>query len=258
MFLWSVLSLAFADDGGCPDPLIHIEQMGGALLAGRHDAATARRDALEDTLTCHGLPSADLLSRVWLTEGVRLHVLGDHSGAQRAFATSQRLHPQPWPPQFGQAIAAVYADAIHLEGTGQLTITPLPDGVWTAVNGSALPLPAAIEQGAHLVQVMAGDQTVLQSHFVMLPAGEVLEVTADNLPLPPPEPRHSGWLVGAGVSAATAGGMALLARQQSTAMAQATTVSGLDQAFARQKAFAGLSYGLLGLSVVGVGLHVAH
>ena len=255
---WVAVPQAFAEAPPCPDPLEYVARAGDALLAGQQSEAQAAWDELEANFDCHGLPDAALLSQIWLTEGVRLHVLGDHSGAQWAFASSWRMQPQPWPARFGQTIQAVYDASTGLEGVARVYMAPLPEGLRAAVDGERTPLPAEVHAGAHVVQVVTEDDVVLLTRFVMLPPGEALEVSVDGLVPPQPQARSrpTGWLLGAGAAAALSGGMALLAHRQTAVMDSAASLSALDQAFGRQKTYAGLSYGLAGLSAVGVGIHV--
>lgn len=263
MLLLSLFSTALAQDAGCPDPLEQLQEMSDAIMDSRLDDARAKREEIVSSLGCDGVLSDDVLSRLSMTEGVRLHQVGDTTGAQRAFASSVRLASLEWPPEYGSTIQGVYnASQDQVTGEGELFLGDVPPGVDTLLDGVPATFPLTLLAGTYLVQVASADGEVLMTRYVMLPASESVEIQVGMSVLPPaPEPvARSGrpsLLIGGGVAALAAGGMYFLASGQSDEMSSAATLDDLNAGLRRQKLYAGATYGLMGASAVGFGLYFA-
>ncbi len=240
----------------CPDPSTLIDEARQAILEARmEDAGDAMKQA-EEALGCSGLPTPELISRMWLTEGARLYFSGDEPGALRAFAAAARTDSSVWFEEFGQQLHEVYEEATQEpRGPGEILLEgDVPEGYQPALNGTPVEFPQTVVGGPHLIQILRPDGTAIYARSIMLPDDEVVEVRVGTLdPLPEPRVRRWGLLAASGVSAAAAGGMVLLAAQQTDAFNSAGSVDDLDQTLARQRLMMGSSYGLAALSVVGVG-----
>lgn len=245
----------------CLDPAIVVGQAKSALIDARLEEVAERVADVEAALGCAPLVAPELLSELWMIEGVRLYFAQDPAGASRAFAASSRLHPLPWTPEYGLELKAFYDEAVAApRGEAQLSLYEVPPGVSAALDGEPTAFPAAVIEGPHLVQILSEDDEVVAAHMVMLPPNEAMEIRVGPIaprPVAPPSTtqRRPVLLVGGSVAALAAGGTYALARVQDNTMSSATATSSLEGAYQRQKLLAGTTYGLMGLSAVGFGLY---
>ncbi|MFT4977589.1 MAG: hypothetical protein ACI8S6_003494 [Myxococcota bacterium] len=261
-----VLRAQAAPAPGCLDPAVLVERTHEAILDSRLEDAAALMGEVERAMGCWGTPSPELLSRLWLVEGVRLYFADDIAGSQRAFAASARTHPTSWPREYGTELEAFHSDAVEApRGEGELLLRDAGPDMVGVVDGQAAAFPVVVIEGPHLVQVLTASGEVIDARLVMLPPGEAIEIALDPTaqwavrpePVVPPVAKRPGLLIGGSVAALAAGGMVVLARSQGDALSSAEALPALEQAYTRQRVFAGAAYGLAGVSAVGFGLYFA-
>jgi len=258
--LWALLSLNVALGArDCLDPAELDADARQAILEGRMDDATLAVDTAVLAFACQKEVSEEVLSNLWLTEGVRLYLLQDIAGAKSAFASSARLHPVPWPEIFGPDLEVVYGEAVAAGwAEAELLIRDLPKRGVSLVDGQAVELPQHLPEGLYLIQIQSG-RRVVDTHLIQLPPNEVVEVVV----LPPEEwptddrKSRRRLVVGGSVSAVAAGVSYGLARGLSDDIATAPSEAALSRVYRNQKLLAGATYGLAGVSAIGFGLSFA-
>jgi hypothetical protein len=252
--LLAFFSSALADD--CGD-LVGLSLRARALmLEGREEDASAHMDRAQDAMACGDLRSPEDLSQFYLSEATRRFLSDDPMAAGVAFVASWRLDPANWDPALGEEMKQLYdqsvADAMSASNqTGEILLAELPRGYRGALNGIPADFPITAPAGEHLVQVYH-HRTVSFGDMAYLTAGESIQINPGELP-PIQRPLY---LIGSGVSALLAGGMAVIAVRQSETMATATDLGSLDRAHTVQRIAAFSSYSLCGLSATGLVLHL--
>lgn len=273
MILLALLGQARA---ACPEPVVATEQTVRALIAGDFvGARTTVTHALEGLACTPATP--DLVAKVWLARGA-LEVLEGSGSAAPWLAAAHRLAPDAFDARLGPAIREAWAHAEVADAA--LSIEPATPALLDGTPVTAFPV--ACGAGPHLVQVRNPDDTVLFGTVVELLPGEdaLLETNlsaADvarlmareaapvgapvSVPLAPaatqvdtqratPMPRHNRARVALAASAAVTlalgGAAAMGAQAQDEAMASATDVDTLNEAYGRQKGLATAAWTGLG------------
>lgn len=268
MLLLCVLATALAQEAGCPDPAAQLQEVHDAVMDARDADARDRMNAFWETLGCSGQLSAELLSLLWMTEGVRLYKAGDRNGMLMAFASSSRLAELEWPQAYGPDLHQEYMSSRELLGEEELSLSDIPPNVKLYLNGELYrngersTFSRTMPVGGYVLQMATEDGVIVATEHFMLSGGEPFAYIVGPLELPTTpvsaaRSRRPGLLVGAGVAALAAGGMYALASSQSDAMSSAATLDDLDASYRRQKLYAGATYGLAGASVLGLGLYFA-
>jgi hypothetical protein len=279
---------------GCPEPNSLVTQTEAAVLEGRFADVERLLEETELAFGCSAPAQKSTLARMWGAEGVWLSLTDDEAGAADAFAAAWRVDPATWNADFGDRLRATANAAVAAMppvGTGQLRLAPEPLGWTTHLDGHPAPSLGELTGGLHLVQIVDLEGHAQLARIVYIAAGQRAELSTTGLPplgpppasvlpapLPPPAPVSAvpaapgpvdamlavrtieptsfpTWLLVATAASMGAGATAWLATQESTRMDKATTVEALDAAFARQKRWAGASYGLMGLTGTGLVLH---
>ena len=279
----AVLALALAAPvhAGCDDADAFVGRAEQAVLEERLDeAGAALRDA-EVAFSCGPLAPPDLLVRFWLAQGARETLLGDVRAAAISFRSAATLAPDHWPIDYGIKPYIQYKAASELWlAQGSVQLHPDPGMRVTALDGAIVVFPAPALEGLHLVQVGPSAQAMEFASFVRVQPDEPTMVLT-GLPAPAADgstshepvvrlakPRMKvrgpgqravriGALAVGGTAAVLAGGGAWLAHAQDDVMREQTTQVDLDAVYARQQAYAAATWGLAGLSVVGLSVHFA-
>ena len=242
----------------CDSLDVFVDAARAALLDARLEDAAELMGRAQDSLGCSGVPSAEEMSALWLTEGARLYFLGDEVEARHAFAAAARLAPGFWFSEFGDALHAIYLEASVASDVGHGSVAleePLPYGYQSWLDGQTRQMPVTVDAGMHLFQVVDGDGASHHARLFLLSDQEVLTINPGVLPevMPPPSPR---FLIGGSVLALAAGGLAVGALLQNSTIETASAMSDLERSYRRQKAMGIGSYSLAGLSLVSVGIYV--
>ena len=254
MLLLAFFSSAIADD--CGDLAALSLRARALMLEGRQEDADAHMDRAQAAVGCGNLRSPEALSQFHLSEATRRFLSEDPVAAGVAFVASWRADPEGWDPALGDEMRQAYdeavADALSAsERTGEILLAALPRGYQAALNGVPADFPVTASAGEHLVQVYHR-RTVYFGETAYLPVGEIIQVHPGELP--PLQRPH--YLIGSGVSALLAGGMAGIAVRQSEVMAAASDLSTLERAHTIQNAAAVSSYGLCAIAATGLTLHL--
>ncbi len=261
---------------GCDDMGDYVSKAEQAVLEERLDeAGAALRDA-EVAFACGPVVDPDLLVRFWLAQGARETAKGDVRAAAVSFRAAATLAPEHWPVDYGIKPYIQYKAAAELWlGEGSIQLHPEPGERITALDGTVTSFPAAALEGLHLVQVGSSVEAMEFAALVRVQADEpamVLtglgapgEARAAAARAPSPSPslkvrsqgrrraRIGAALLG-GTAAALAGGAAVLSVGQDDVMRAQTSQEDLDAAFARQKQLATATWGLAGISALGITL----
>lgn len=225
------------------------------LLEGRREDADAQLERAQAAMRCGAPRSPEELSQFYLSEATRRFLSDDPVAARVAFVASWRTDPDNWDPALGAELKQAYdhavADALSAsDRTGELLLAALPRGYQAALNGTPAEFPLTAPAGEYLVQIYHR-RAVSFGDIAYLPDGESIQLHPGELP-PLQRPLY---LIGSGVSALLAGGMAGVALRQSDAMATAADLSTLERARSTQRAAALTSYSLCALSATGLVLH---
>ncbi len=258
---------------GCDDVEQYVEHAEAAVLEQRlEDAGQALRDA-EVAFSCGPVVRPELLVRFWLAQGARETSLGDVRAAALSFRSASMLAPDHWPIDYGIKPFIQYKAAAELWlAEGSIQLHPDPGERVTALDGTVVSFPAPALEGIHLVQVGANPEAMEFAAIVKVQADEPtmvltgLEAPGAVLrdgPARTPKPvvkirtgtrkkaRAAAFVVG-GSAALLAGGGALLTRAQDDVMREQSIQADLDAIYARQQRYAAATWGLTGLSVVGL------
>ena len=254
MLLFAFFIPALADD--CGDLASLSLRARALMLEGRREAADAQMDRAHAALTCDEPRRPQELSQLHLSEATRRFLAADFVAADVAFVASWRADPTNWDPALGEELKRAYDDAVHSAQltearAGELLLAELPRGYKGSLDGRSTDFPVTAPPGEHVVQIYHR-RTVVYGNVTYLPAGESIQIHTGELP-PIPRPLY---LIGSGVSALLAGGMAGIAVRQSDTMAIAPDLSALERAHTIQRAAAFTSYGLCGLAAAGLTLHL--
>jgi len=282
MGIWLLIAVAEATD--CREPGSLVSDAESAVLEARLDDAASALAALDQSLSCSAPAAPEILARMWLAEGAMLVFEGRSDEAVDSFAAARRAAPTVWVAAYGAELRAVYERA-GSGGAGSLDLLPTPAEGEGWLDGAATSFPAEVESGLHAVQVVRegrarfgrviyvapGDALSVQTNLAATPlpepvtpqpsAGAHTELSAGP-PASPPEHVTGGgrspWLlVSSGALTAAAVGTAIAARSQSAQMAGSDSRSELNTHFQQQKLWAYTTYGLGGLAVAGVAVHIA-
>jgi len=254
MLLLAFFSSANADD--CGDLAALSLRARALMLEGRQEDADAHMDRAQLAMGCGNLRSPEDLAQFYLSEATRRFLSEDPVAAGVAFVGSWRADPEGWDPALGEEMRQAYDDAIAdalsaNARTGEILLAELPRGYHGALNGVPADFPVTAPAGEHLVQVYHR-RTVYFGEMAYLPASESIQVHPGELPLL----QRPRYLIGSGVSALLAGGMAGIAVRQGEAMAAASDLSTLERARTIQYATAVSSYGFCAIAVTGLTLHL--
>lgn len=260
--LFSQTSLA---DTPCLDATHQVDLARRAMLETRTEDAEILLERAVEALGCSAVPTPEALAGLWLTYGALSFLHEDGPGTQHAFAAAHRASPTTWYPELGYELRALYERAAETDlGTGTLRLQNLSAGLDPVLDGAPATFPQEVAAGPHLVQFVERS-TPREARVVTVPAGETFLIDASLLQptgdtgqaaATPGTSRRWGLLVVGGVSAAAAGGTFALARQQSTVMETAPSLTALDGALGKQKLYGGATYGLSALALSGVGLFI--
>ena len=250
IFVLSLVALAAAE--GCEDTADLALEARTLMLEGRLEEADDRMDRAQDSLACGDLPVPEVLAELWLSQGARRFLDNDPLATDVAFVAAHRSDPTLWDPTLGDELRKLYGNAVATaSGEGEVYMADLPRGYRSALSGVRTDFPATVSSGQHLINVYDRRQ-VHFGEIIYVPPGETIEVNFGELP-PSKKPI---FLIGGGVSAVAAGGLAVGALMQSDIMSAATTLDDLNSAQSRQKAFAYASYSLAGLAATALTLQI--
>lgn len=252
---------ASAASAGCPPlgPLLdEVEARFGARAF--PDALESHRTATA-ALECGQRPTRDELVRYWLADGALHYVQDQRNEAIASLAAASRLNPGLWVMAYGDDLRRVYERAsVGVSGTGRVDLAPPPPaGLRASVDGTPQQIPATVDAGLHLLQLLDGS-TAVYAGVIAIPEDELVTVRWTTEPEPAPKQPGSGpppWLIGAGGAAVLSAAAATGALSQNGAMRRAESVDAVEAAYGRQVGFAVTSYGLAGLAATGLVLHVA-
>jgi hypothetical protein len=234
----------------CPDPApsleLALEKVTTALVEADDPAAAIAE--VEAAWPCVDATPAQV-ARYLVLRGAERQLGHDGDGARPWFAVATQVDPGAWDPRLGDDLRRAYDRATPLpEGELAVDVPALVDGTRQAK------FPVAVPAGPHVVQVTRG----AYARVATVPAGERLSLVTGLPPERTTRKRRPAFLVGAGVAALAAGGLAAAAVSQDLAMttaANARDATALDQAYATQQGTAYASYACMGLTVVGFGLY---
>ncbi len=257
---------------GCDDAEEFVALAEQAVLEDRiSDAIVALRDA-EVAFSCGPVVDKVLLVRFWLAQGARETKDGDVRAAAVSFRSASMLAPDPWPVDYGIKPSIQYKAAAELWlGEGSIQLHPDPGSRVTALDGELVSFPAPALEGLHLVQigqsademefaalvrVMADEPTMVLTELEVA-REDAVAAAVDPDPIIQRDRRglRVGSLVVGGSAAVLAGGAAYMARAQDDVMREQSTQAELDAIYARQQGYAAATWGLAGLSAVGLTLH---
>lgn len=275
------LVLAAPVHAGCDEAESFVARAEQAVLEERlDDAGSALRDA-EVAFSCGLVVDPELLVRFWLAQGSRETKLGDVRAAALSFRSASMLAPEHWPVDYGIKPYIQYKAAAELWlAEGSVQLHPDPGVRVTALDGAIVTFPAPTLEGLHLVQVGSSAEAMEFASIVRVQADEptmvltglespavagaaapepVVTLAKTNMRVRGPARRtvRVGAMVVGGTAALLAGGGVLLTRAQDDVMRQQTTQADLDAAYARQQAYAATTWGLVGLTTVGLTLTLA-
>jgi hypothetical protein len=273
MIATALLLLLAPARAGCDQVEQFVARAEQAVLEDRlEDAGRALRD-VEVAFSCGPVVDPDLLVRFWLAQGARETLLGDVRAAALAFRSASMLAPDHWPVDYGIKPFIQYKAASELWlAEGSVQLHPDPGERITALDGELVSFPAPALEGLHLVQVGAGREAMEFASIVRvqpdeptmvltgLPApGVAEERSSARTPRPvvkvrtgPQRTLRAGALVVGGSAALLAGGGVVLTRAQDDVMRAQGSQEELDAVYARQQRYAAATWGLTGLSVLGL------
>lgn len=253
-----IVLAAFAQDPPCGDPEALITEVEAAAFELRVEDAQSALAEVERSFEC-ALVGPPELARFWNAEGALALLANDATAAARAFRAARNVGPPP-DPNYGKRALAAAQSAGPAEGIGTLDLSPRPTVFGVRVDGVLGAVPAEVDAGDHLIQVVDGSRVAFGS-VVRVSAGEAFVLNAsfeEPLPVvrvqpePVPPPRASrkrpkGLLVASGallVGGATSAGLAL--RERNGVIPKTEDLDTLEAAWTRQRAFGGVAYGLWG------------
>jgi hypothetical protein len=268
-----IAQLALADCGSPSTLIADVEQ---AVFEARLSEAERLIQEAERAFGCSGLADPELLGRMWLAEGVMFSLRGQATDAEESWLAASRAAPGFFVEDYGEQIQAKYRQAAALQrASGEIAVSPIPDGYETAIDGVFTVVPGQIPRGLHLIQVGPRDGDMAFAQVVLLTAGVLdvrtglghvaadIEVTADGptLELPTeldtPKRRAPILLIGAASAATLAVTSAAVTYGQTGVMRNAENFGDLDAAHARQQAFGVTTVVLSGVAATGFTLHFA-
>ncbi len=255
MFVLSLVALAAAE--GCEDTTALALDARLMMLEGRLEEADDRLDRAQRSLGCGDPPRTEDLSELYLSIATRRILDNDPIAAEVAFVAAHRTDPTRWDPALGDALRAQYDQAVSAAlnatgDTGELYLEVLPRGYHSTLNGVRTAFPIPLPSGEYLVTISDRSET-RYGEIVFVPPGETREVSYGELP----PAKRPVWLIGGGVSAAAAGGLATVALLQNRTIVSTADLEELDRAYGLQRAAGYTSYSLAALAAAGVVLHFA-
>ncbi|MCB9679465.1 MAG: hypothetical protein H6737_30450 [Alphaproteobacteria bacterium] len=257
MLLW----LLYAASAACPDLDARLDRVESDVKLVHTRAAEDSLLLAEAALGCGSPASPAQLGRFWVLEGVLATVTRDETRAHDAFSAAARVDPGGYVDQWGPGIREAF-DAAAAEadgGTGEILLVPEIGGNIALLDGGPAPDLNTAPAGVHAIQITDLQNEVLYGRMIYLAPDQrlVLETGIQTAPYVidvvesgADRVKQPGLLVLSGASLAAAGGLAWAADRQNGAMRDATSVKGVDNAFAGQVAFATGSVTAIGTSAL--------
>jgi hypothetical protein len=255
MSVLTLVALAAAED--CEDTTALALEARMLMMEGRLEDADDRLMRAHRSLGCGEIPRTEDLSELYLSVATRRVLDSDPIAADIAFVAAHRTDPTRWDPALGEELRAHYDRAVEealstTASLGEVYLEPLPRGYHSTLNGVRTTFPTTIQSGEYLITVADRSETRF-GEIVYVPPGEIREVSYGELP---PAPRPI-LLIGGGVSAVAAGGLAVVALRQGSTISSAADLDTLERAYSLQRITGYGSYALATLAATGVVLHFA-
>lgn len=242
--LWSLLvGAALAQE--CSDPLLLSLDARDKMLGGQFDAAAPVITEAREALTCGTLPTTEQLVEYWLSDAAYRFFNGDPDYAERLLIAAYRTDPNVWDPQLGLQLQALHQKGAEEAPSATIQLQRLPRNYKVTLDTSAARTSIETHAGHHYVAVLDRKNRVQQDWMLQLAPGQELALVANPLP----RLRRPAYLIGAGVSAAAATGLAIAARAKGNSFETFTKSSQVDEleaAFNQQRLLGISAYTMMG------------